>query len=73
MNPRELATVISEALEDTVRIDTTPKVKKDFASLECEDDEGNAFIIRVIKIASEDDEDEDEDPVIVEDGDDAEL
>lgn len=73
MNPRELATVISEALEDIVRIDTTPKVKKDFASLECEDEEGNAFIIRVIKLASEEDEDADEDPVVVEEGDDAEL
>lgn len=73
MNPRELAVVISEALEDIVRIDTTPKVKKDFASLECEDDEGTAFIIRVIRVASEDDEDEDDVPVIVEEGDDAEL
>ena len=73
MNARELAVVISEALEDKVSIDTTPKVKKDFASLECEDEEGNAFIIRVTRLASEDGEDDEDEPVVVEEGDDAEL
>lgn len=75
MNTRELAVLISEALEDAVRIDTTPTIKKDCASLDCEDEEGNSFVIRVTRVASEDETDADEDSdddveiVVVEDTD----
>jgi len=76
MNTRELAVLISEALEDAVRIDTTPTLKKDCASLDCEDEEGNAFVIRVIRVSAEDETDSEEDSdddgeiIVVEDTDD---
>lgn len=75
MNTRELAQAISEALEDVVRIDTSPKVKKDFASLDCEDDDGNSFIIRVIQTntSDEDADDEDDSGVIIESVEDVDL
>lgn len=50
MNLIELAQLISVSLEDDVHIDTAPKFKKDFATLECEDDEGNTFSIKVTKL-----------------------
>lgn len=69
MNVRTLAMMISEALEDTVRVDAAPKVKKGLASLECEDDEGRTFIIRVMSVANNDVEETEGDASEAEDDD----
>lgn len=65
MNTRDLAVAISEAIEDVVRIDTAPKVRKGTAVLECDDEEGNSFVIRVNQTNVPDDDDEEEESLII--------
>jgi hypothetical protein len=62
MNTQELAVAISESLENTVQIDTVPKIRKGTAVLECDDDEGNSFVIRVTQTNVSEDDDDDEEP-----------
>lgn len=57
MTALELAQLISQAIEDEVNVDTSPKGAADYCKLSCEDSSGNTFVIKVIQMNAEDEDD----------------
>lgn len=53
MDAEELAVLISQALEDDVNIDVKPKSEEGFASLLCDDEDGNHYSIQIHRLGAD--------------------